>query len=162
MDVSAIKRMLRGLRRLYEQELRAITVLLGYHARAPLSDIAIDKLRVGLQLLTDAQLRGRVKELDIALTRLSRSAADATRAHESIAGALDDVQIQAVMRTEFLRAAHTYTDEEWRLLDEVRAVRKRDGARAAMITARNGLRRIARAAADGAEAESDDEEHADG
>lgn len=134
--------MVRGLRVLYEQELRAVTVLLGYRDKNALSDIAIDKLRVGLGQVTDAQLRERVKELDIALARLSRTSRDETKGHEALIGSLDDSQLKAVMRTEFLRAAHTFTEEEWKVLDEVRMIQKRDGVRSAMIANRNGLRSI--------------------
>lgn len=141
-DIIALRRMVRKLRRIYEQELKVITVLLGMSARQALTDIQIDKLRVGLTLVTEAKLRERVKELDIALARLSSSAMNVTKAHESLVGTLDDVQLQAVMRTELMRAAHTFSADEWAVLDEVRAVQAKEGHRAAMIAGRNGLRAI--------------------
>jgi hypothetical protein len=34
---------------------------------------------------------------------------------------LDDAQLEATLRAELLKAAHTYTPEEWAMLDRVRA-----------------------------------------
>jgi hypothetical protein len=139
-EVAALLRMFRALRRIYDQELRAINGLLV--SRGAPSDLVIAKLRGGLLLVTDADLRDRVKEVTLALGKMARTMEAIQNHHERLVGSLDDVQIRAVMRTEFLKAAHTLSDAAWKVLDEVRAVQAAEGRKAAMIAGRDGMRRV--------------------
>jgi hypothetical protein len=131
---------------LYQQEQRAISVIAGWHAQRPLTDLQIEKLRAGITLLTDATLRARLAEIDVFLTRVTHGSLEAAKAHEAIVGGLDDQQLEATMREEIMRCAHTWSDEEWAVVDEIRRTKKAHGARAAMLVGRQGMARLAREA----------------
>lgn len=143
-EVAALLRMFRSLRRIYDLELRAINVLLG--GRGDPSDVVIAKLRGGLLQITDATLRERVKDVTVALSTMAKTMQAIQEHHERLVGSLDDVQIKAVLRQEFQKAAHTFTPAEWQLLDNVRAIQAKDGQKAAFIANRNGLRAVGRQA----------------
>ena len=158
LDIAAIRSLHRKQIALYQQEQKAIAAAVKYRSAGspakPLTDQQIQVLRVGLSLLSEPDLQRRMEAIDVALTRLTRGSLDAARSHEAIVGEQDDAALKATVREEFLRAAHTFTDEEWQLLDEVREIKRRDGARAAMLAARDGLR--ARTLAAGADEPQED------
>lgn len=143
-DAAAMRRLHRALRRLLDQEVRALYVATGIGARRPLTDIELEKLRVGLSELTQADLRRRLRECIELQERLTRGSAELTAHLSALARQFDDPAILATLRREFIRAATTWTDEEWMLVDAIRETQAKHGARAAMLVARKGLQQLAR------------------
>lgn len=140
---------------MYLAEQRAILAKLNISERKPVTDEQLVKLRVGLELLTNEELRIRLREIDVFLSRTTLGALKIAKAHDATVGGYDDDALRRTMRSEFLRCAHTFTDADWSLLDEIRAAKKK-GARAARAVAFSGQKRIRAAAA------AHTEEHHDG
>lgn len=134
---------------LYQEMLRALRVLLrisaaGLVAARDLTDAQMSKLRVGLELMTDEGLRGRLDQITEFLARVPKQSLEIARAYENMAGAMDDDQLRATLSDELLRCAFSWGDEIWTALDEIRRVRAEKGASAALVTGRDRLRAIAR------------------
>lgn len=156
-DVQAQRELLRNQLRFYRAEQQALAKALGFRLethkgqkgltigelrRIPLSDSDVQRLRAGLELLTDADLRKRAREITEFIASTTQ---DLVRLHaqaDKLAANASDEELQDTVRTLFMRSAHTFTPDEWALLDEVREKLKTDGARAAMLRMRDGLRAI--------------------
>lgn len=167
-DIRQLREMHRRQVQFYKKEQAAIATILGYGPdfkagviRMPESQLIM--LRAGLQQLTEASLRARLEEIDVFLARITKGALHAARAQELAVASNDDAQLRATMREEFLRAAHTFTPEEWAHLDEVRRVQASKGGGAALLVTRGGMRKLLRDAKarerdeDKPDEESDDE-----
>lgn len=137
-DIGRLREMHRAQVRIHREEQRAIEAMLC--RRRPLNNLEIDKLRQGLILLTEPKLRTRLAEINRFLSQITRAHLDVARAHEKLVGSDDDSQLQAQLRVEFLRAAHTFTDEDWTLLDEVRRLQATEGHHAALLKSRRARR----------------------
>lgn len=134
-DVRKLREMHRSQLRFYQQEQRAIWTLIK-PGRKDLDDIQLQKLRAGCELLTNADMRKRLAEIDVFLVRNTRGALDVLRAQEKAVGSSDDEQLAMQIKTELIRSAHTFTPDDWALLDEVRRLQATQGSRAASMKSR--------------------------
>lgn len=160
-DIAQIRAMHRVQVRLHREEQRVIVkaLKLGERGRAGLTLEELEGLRTGLQMLTSAALQARLEAIDVFLARITRGALHAARAQEVTVAGADDVQLRATLREEFLRAAHTFTEEDWTLLEEVRMAQQLEGQKAASIVSATGLKKLLRGAKErSADEDTDTEE----
>lgn len=130
--------MIRSQVRMRKQQQRAIWNLIRIRKQGQeLTDMQIAKLREGLAIVVDDDLRKQLAELDVFLMRITRNALDVVKADEKMIGGVDDEQLNAQIRAEVIKAAYTFTEQDWELILEVRRVQRTKGARAAMLLARS-------------------------
>lgn len=134
-DLRKLREMIRSQVRMYLQMQRAIWLVVK-PTRKPMTDVQLMNLRAGIELLVRDDLRKQLQEITDFLSRITRNALDLERAQEKAIGGFDDAQLQAQIKAEFIRAAHTFGADEWTLLDEVRRLQAAEGARAASLLTR--------------------------
>lgn len=144
-DIRKLREMIRSQVRMYLQMQRAIWQIVR-PGRKELTDVQLMKLRSGIELLVRDDLRGQLQEITDFLSRITKNAIDVERAQDKAIGSMDDAQLQSQIRAEFIRAAHTFGDDEWALLDEVRKLQQTAGARAASMVTRYPTQKIQREA----------------
>lgn len=143
-DASVLRQLHRTQARLYLEAQRAITARLAPgRAKGQPNDAQLASLWAGMQLATDAELRAQLREIDVFLARTTEGALKVAKIHDAAAGSLDDEQLELTMRQMFIRCSYSFTEEEWALLDRVRASKKALGGRAAGQVARHGVGALA-------------------
>jgi hypothetical protein len=99
--------------RMYRAEQLAIEAVLRERAGQPMSALDMDRVRSGLEQLSDSDLRARIEAIDVFLARTTRGALDVQRALREATEAVPEDRLRATLRAELLRAVPTYTDDEW-------------------------------------------------
>lgn len=141
-EVAVRRQLYRAQARMYLDKQRAIFARLSRRSKDEPTPAQLASLWAGLQLVSDQDLRKQLREIDVFLARTTEGALKCAKAHDAATAQLDDEQLERIMRKQFLACLHTLTDEEWQLVDDVRATLLKLGPRPAALAARSGLRAL--------------------